>query len=83
MTLVRVALGLIFLAEVVWFFWLQSWRDNLSDVERRVTNAKRTCYVCLTEASVLSFSRQSATTFCPEHRAHYHLLRDLENKTWL
>lgn len=62
--------------EALAFFELSSWRFSLKHETRLIEATKRSCYACVTGASVTSF--KSPYQFCNEHRAHWQLIHDLE-----
>lgn len=66
-------------AEIFFAIALYDWKDQLSHYQRRIDQDRRTCYACITGASVTSFSHRSSLEFCPEHKAHWQLINDLEN----
>ena len=72
--LATVALIELFLA---WALW--SWKDSLDYYQHGIERDQRNCYVCITGASVTSFA--GPMSFCATHRAHWTLIRDLEQKS--
>jgi hypothetical protein len=56
---------------------LYDWKDSLAAWQREHDKDKGKCYVCITNAPVMSF-KEPYGNFCREHRAHWQLLHDLE-----
>jgi len=59
---------------------LWQWQLALDRLRRRIEEDQERCYACVTGRSVTCFSKQSAGSFCNEHRAHWYLIADLERK---
>lgn len=78
MSITLIALGVVLLIEAFIAWCLLDWRGRLRWHQRLIDQSRRTCYVCVTGASVLSF--KSAYQFCPEHKAHWQLIHDLETQ---
>jgi hypothetical protein len=68
------------LVELFFAWTLLDWKSGLDNYQRQIDRDRSRCYACLTGASVMSFGRNSSSSFCSYHRAHYELIHDLESK---
>jgi hypothetical protein len=74
-------LSIIFcVINMAWFVFNHRWDKQLMAQRDALIRPSTTCYACVTEASVTSFSAKSANTFCGYHKAHWSLINDLEGQ---
>jgi hypothetical protein len=79
--LLAVLLALLSLLNLMWGIFNRRWDEKLRAQRALLIQPSPSCYACVTGASVTSFSTQSSNSFCRHHKAHWHLINDLENKT--
>jgi len=72
------ALAAVLAVEVFFAICLFDWKSSLDHYQEQIDRDRRICYACITGASVTSFGRTSFQNFCPEHKAHWQLINDLE-----
>lgn len=74
------AIAAAFAGEVFFAICLFDWKSSLDHYQEQIDRDRRICYACITGASVSSFNHASSLFFCPEHKAHWQLINDLEGQ---
>jgi len=78
--LALILLGLGLLIELFFAWCLLDWRGRLRRFQYRIDLERQGCYACITGASASSFAHLSTMKFCNTHKAHWHLVHDLEEE---